>query len=48
MYENKDFFVDIYGKWQPTQVFLPGEFCGQMSLAEYSPWGQKELTWLRD
>ena len=28
--------------WQPTPVFLPGEFCGQRSLAGYSPWGRKE------
>ena len=28
----------------PTlQVFLPGEFHGQRSLASYSPWGHKEL-----
>ena len=31
------------GKWQPTPVFLPGEFHGQRSLAGYSPWGPKEL-----
>ena len=24
-------------KWQPTQVFLPGEFHGQRSLEGYSP-----------
>ena len=29
--------------WQPTSVFLPGEFHGQRSLAEYSLWGCKEL-----
>ena len=29
-------------KWQPTPVFLPGEFHGQRSLAGYSPWGRKE------
>ena len=29
-------------KWQPTPVFLPGEFHGQRSLADYSPWGRKE------
>ena len=29
-------------KWQPTLVFLPGEFHGQRSLAGYSPWGCKE------
>ena len=30
-------------KWQPTPVFLPGEFHGQRSLMGYSPWGPKEL-----
>ena len=30
-------------EWQPTPVFLPGEFHGQGSLAGYSPWGHKEL-----
>ena len=29
--------------WQPTPIFLPGEFHGQWSLAGYSPWGHKEL-----
>ena len=29
-------------KWQPTRVFLPGEFHGQRRLAGYSPWGCKE------
>ena len=28
--------------WQLTPVFLPGEFHGQRSLADYSPWGRKE------
>ena len=28
--------------WQPTLVFLPGEFHGQRSLVGYSPWGLKE------
>ena len=28
---------------QPTLVFLPGEFHGQRSLADYSPWGGKEF-----
>jgi len=28
--------------WQPTPVFLPGEFHGQGSLVGYSPWGHKE------
>ena len=26
-------------KWLPTQVLLPGEFHGQRSLVDYSPWG---------
>ena len=26
--------------WQPTPVFLPGEFHGQRSLAGYSPWSR--------
>ena len=30
------------GKWQPTPIFLPGEFYGQRSLAGYIPWGCKE------
>ena len=30
-------------KWQPTPVFLPGESHGQRRLADYSPWGHKEL-----
>ena len=29
--------------WQPTPVFLPGEFRGQRSLVGYTPWGRKEL-----
>ena len=29
-------------KWQPTPIFLPGNFHGQRSLAGYSPWGRKE------
>ena len=28
--------------WQPTPVFLPGEFHGQRNLAGYSPQSQKE------
>ena len=28
--------------WQPTPVFLSGEFHGQMSLAGYSLWGRRE------
>jgi len=30
-------------EWQPTPVFLPGEFHGQRSLVGYSPCGRKEL-----
>ena len=29
-------------EWQPTPVFLPGEFHGQGSLAGYTPWGCKD------
>ena len=29
-------------EWQPTSVFMPGEFHGQGSLAGYSPWSCKE------
>ena len=29
-------------KWQPTPVFLSGEFHGQMTLAGSSPWSRKE------
>ena len=28
--------------WQPTPVFLPGEFHGQRNLTSYSDWGRKE------
>ena len=28
--------------WQPTPVFLPGEFHGQRNLVGYSPWDHKE------
>ena len=30
-------------KWQPTSVFLPGEFHRQKSLVGYSPRDRKEL-----
>ena len=30
-------------KWQPTPVFLPGEFQEQRILVGYSPWDSKEL-----
>ena len=29
-------------KWQPSPVFLPGEFHGWRSLVGYGPWGCKE------
>ena len=29
-------------QWLSTPVFLPGEFCGQRSLAGYSPVGYNE------
>ena len=29
-------------EWQPTSVFLPGEFHGQRSLVGYSSWDHKE------
>ena len=38
-------------KWQPTPVFLSGKFCGQRSLAGYSPWSCRvrhdwaQLSW---
>ena len=28
-------------KWQPTPVFLPGDFHGQRNLEGYSSWGHK-------
>ena len=31
--------------WQPIPVFLLGKYYGQRSLAGYSPWGFKNLTW---
>ena len=30
-------------EWQPTPLFLPGEFHGQRSLESCNPWGCKEL-----
>ena len=35
-------------KWQPTPAFLAGKSHGQRSLADYSPWGHKELDQLSD
>ena len=34
--------LDPWVAWQPTPVFLPGEYHEQRSLAGYSPWGRKE------
>ena len=31
-------------KWEPTPVFLPEKSRGQMNLAGYSPWGNKESS----
>ena len=45
---KKSWFDPWFGKipwrraWQPTPVFLPGEFHGQRSLAGCNPWGHKE------
>ena len=30
-------------KWQPTPVFLPGEFHWQRTLAGYTPWGSQRV-----
>ena len=35
--------IPLKEAWQPTPVFLLGEFSGKRSLAGYSPWGHKEL-----
>ena len=35
-------------KWQPSLVFLPGEFHGWRGLAGYSPWGLKGSDTLSD
>ena len=29
--------------WEPTLVFLPGNFDGQRNLVAYGPWGHKDL-----
>ena len=36
------FDINWRRKWQPTQVFLPGESHGLSSLLGYSPQGRKE------
>ena len=28
--------------WQPTPLFLPGEFHGQRGLVSYSPWSHSQ------
>ena len=35
--------IPLSRKWQPTLVFLPGEFYEQRGLTGYSSWGSKEL-----
>ena len=35
-------------KWQPTPVFLPGEYHEQRSLVGYSPWNYRSWTRLSD
>ena len=48
MVKNVPAMWEIQGKipwkreWQPTPIFLPGEFHGQRSLAGYSPRDHKE------
>ena len=34
-------------KWQPTPVFLPGEFQGRGSLVGCRLWGSQSQTWLK-
>ena len=35
--------IPLRRKWQPTPVFLSGEFHGQRNLVGCSSWGLKEL-----
>ena len=35
-------FHALEKKWQPTPVFLSGDFHGQRSLVGHSPWDHKE------
>ena len=35
-------FLQWRKKWQPTPVFLPGEFFGRKGLVGCSPWGRRE------
>ena len=39
---SKTYFSPGEGNGNPLQLFLPGEFHGQRSLADYSPWSHKE------
>ena len=39
---SKTYFSPGEGNGNPLQLFLPGEFHGQRSLADYSPWGCNE------
>ena len=43
---EKGRYIHLNGrrKWQPTPVFLPGKFHGQMSLTDYSLWDCKDLN----
>ena len=31
-------------EWLPTPIFLPGEFHGQRSLVDCSPWGMQRVS----
>ena len=39
---TKALFESWRRKWQPTPIFLPGEFHGERSLVGSSPWDHKE------
>ena len=39
--------IPLRWEWQPTPVFLPGEFHQQRSPVGYSPWGRKELDMIK-
>ena len=36
------YYIPWRRAWQPTPVFLPGEFHGQRRVVVCSPWGCKE------
>ena len=44
--KSEAMYINICRLWgfpaQPTQVFLPGESCGQRSLVGHGPWDPKE------